>query len=109
MRGLTDHKSHRTRACLLDMIEKLKIKSQQYSCLNKFHIIITSIDRPMYMWEISQGHNIKGRTIVNQYLLRKKIDIFPYIKINVTSLRMMPSRSIHLPRNFINSFFLIAE
>ena len=27
----------------------------------------------------------------------------------VTSLRMMPSRSIHLARNFINSFFLIAE
>ena len=27
----------------------------------------------------------------------------------VTSLRMIPSRSIHLPRNFINSFFLIAE
>jgi hypothetical protein len=27
----------------------------------------------------------------------------------VISLRMMPSRSIHLPRNFINSFFLIAE
>jgi hypothetical protein len=27
----------------------------------------------------------------------------------VTSLRMMPSRSIHLPRNFINSLFLIAE
>ena len=26
-----------------------------------------------------------------------------------TSLRMIPSRSIHLPRNFINSFFLIAE
>jgi hypothetical protein len=23
----------------------------------------------------------------------------------ITSLRMMPSRSIHLPRNFINSFF----
>jgi hypothetical protein len=27
----------------------------------------------------------------------------------VTSLRMMPSRSIHLARNFINSFFLIAK
>jgi hypothetical protein len=27
----------------------------------------------------------------------------------VTSLSIMPSRSIHLPRNFINSFFLIAE
>jgi hypothetical protein len=27
----------------------------------------------------------------------------------VTSLRMIPSRSIHLARNFINSFFLIAE
>jgi hypothetical protein len=27
----------------------------------------------------------------------------------VTSLRMMPSRSIHLLRNFINSLFLIAE
>jgi hypothetical protein len=27
----------------------------------------------------------------------------------VTSLRMIPSRSIHLPRNFINSLSLIAE
>jgi hypothetical protein len=27
----------------------------------------------------------------------------------VTSLRMMPSRPIYLPRNLINSFFLIAE
>jgi hypothetical protein len=27
----------------------------------------------------------------------------------VTSLRMMPSRSIHLPKNFINSLFLIDE
>ena len=27
----------------------------------------------------------------------------------VTSHRMIPSGSIHLPRNFINSFFLIAK
>ena len=32
-----------------------------------------------------------------------------YLEDCVTSLRVMPSRSIHLPRKFIKSFFLIAE
>jgi hypothetical protein len=41
--------------------------------------------------------------LINEYI---SCEFFCYW---VTSLRMMPSRSIHLPRNFINSFLLIAE
>jgi hypothetical protein len=45
-------------------------------------------------------------------VLRGKLIALSAVKMKldcVTSLRMMASRSKHLPRNFINSFFLIAE
>jgi hypothetical protein len=62
-------------------------------------------------------HAYKPTHTLNKNLLKKKhwdlrninIENIVFLCDCVTSLRMMPSRSIHLARNFINSFFLIAE
>jgi hypothetical protein len=50
-----------------------------------------------------QGKNLE--TVAKSVIIEKYYFLCDW----VTSLRMIPSRSIHLPRNFINSFFLIAE
>ena len=46
---------------------------------------------------------------LGKYPLISEYILCEFLCDRVTSLRLIPSRSIHLPRNFINSLFLIAE
>jgi hypothetical protein len=47
--------------------------------------------------------------VLGKYLVISENTLCMFFYDWVTSLRMMPSRSIHLPKNVIDSLFLIAE